>query len=47
MRKSVVEGTKSVCVGREYERGECEMGERKRERGESVKRESVRGEARV
>lgn len=43
MRKSAVEGTKSDFVGRECERGECEMGEKKCERGKSVKGiESVR-----
>lgn len=43
MRKSAVGGTKSVFVGMDCERGECEMGEKKCERGNSVKKESVRG----
>lgn len=43
MRKSAVEGTKSVFVGRECERGECKMGERKCERGKGVCKERVCG----
>lgn len=41
MRKSAVEGTKSVFVGRDCERGECELGERKCVRGKSVCKERV------
>lgn len=41
MRKSAVEGTQSVFVGRGGERGECKMGERKCERGKGVCKERV------
>lgn len=41
MRKSAVEGPKSVFAGRECERGECETGEKKCERGKSVCKERV------